>query len=539
MDDKLAYLEVCANTLQHIQYSLTLVIAPQKEYCPQIDSSLFFAIVLDFDLSDSQSYKQLCATLDELKRSAIVEESTTFDPSGSSALQQDAHASEDSSDLARSWHGEIASNSGATEDTDLTSTSQSLERVHLENFLHDQAVEALSDQEKVAALNEMFPEIKAFDIEWALKKVRYSFGKAVEELLNQAFLEEEGVDTGIPLVKRGVEGFSEPNSGVRRKKKKGKKVQTMTDSLTGRTSSCAPYLSRWDRVKEDIDFLEQRTFIQRDTISSRYHKSGASLSATIAALSASNEPDANPYITADMSTVLEKHTIDLVPDFPTLSYAQISALVRLSHPSTTSACELGRALVSSPSSASASEIVPQYLPRPPSPDDISILRPSSASLHLDPSTAAALANSRGVTFTQAQSAFRKSKSNPHFGGAIAYYNQIGRDASASLRKHEAAIADEIVAGQSKPGEVDLHGVNARDAVRISKARVGSWWDYEAQEWSRTGKSKGDLRIVTGQGHHSTGGKGVLGPAVFKALMADGWKVRMEQGYIVVSGRARK
>ena len=497
---------------------------------------MFFAIIFDYDLSKPQSHKEACTILDELRRSAFAEESTAFDPSGTSGLQQDAPASEDSSDLLDARHGETASSSGVTEDTDLTAATHDLERAHLDDYLHDDATETLPDEEKMAALKEMFPEIKPFDIEWTLKKVRYRFGHAVEELLNQAFL-NDGMDTGAPVVKRGVEGFFESHPSVRRKKK-GRKVPTMTDPTAGSTPRYIQNSSKWDRMKEDVDFLEQRTFLSRETISSKYHESGANLTSTIIALCVSDESDANPYVTDDTSTTLETNTISMAHEFPTLSHAQLSNLVRLSHPSTTSAREMARALLASPSPDFASKIIPQYLPRPTSPEDVVASRSSSASVSSDPSTVAALTSSRGIAFAQAQSAFRKSKSNAQFGGAAAYYSQVGHDASSSLRKHEAAAADERVASQSKPGEIDLHGVNARDAVRISKARLNDWWDHEAQEWSRTGKLKGEFRIVTGRGHHSTGGKGVLGPAVFKALVSEGWKVRMEQGYIVISGRAR-
>lgn len=535
MDDKLADLEV-RTTGYCLQLSLTFVVPLQREYCPPIDTSLFSAILLDYDLSDFESCKALCAVLDELKGSALAEETASFDPSGSSRLQEDTHVPGDPIDLASSWHGETGSSSGTTENTELTSTSRSLDGVRLEEIPNVQVSKALSNEEKVLVLEEMFPEAKAFDVEWTFKKARYDFDKAVGELLNQAFL-GESMNTGDPLVKRGIEGFSESITGIRRKKK-GKKLPAMTDFSPEGTSTYNPS-SRWDRMKGDIDFLEQRTFIPRDIISSKYHRSGANLSTTITTLCASEEQDANPYITYDTSTLLETHAIDLAPEFPTLSYAQILALVRLSHPSTASARELGRALLSSPPSDSASKILPQYLPRPPSPNEISTSNSASTSVRLEPSTAVALADRRGVSFSQAQSAYRKSKSNPQFGGAAAYYSQVGRDASAALRRHEAAAADELVASQSKSGEVDLHGVNARDAVRIARARLSDWWDHEAQEWSRTGKSKGDFRIVTGQGLHSTGGKGVLGPTVFKALVGDGWKVRMEQGCIVVSGKVSK
>lgn len=41
----------------------------QREYCPPIDSALFFAIISDYDLSNSESIKDIQATLDVLKNS--------------------------------------------------------------------------------------------------------------------------------------------------------------------------------------------------------------------------------------------------------------------------------------------------------------------------------------------------------------------------------------------------------------------------------------------------------------------------------------
>ena len=509
----------------------------QAKYCPPIDSSLFSAIVLDYDISDPGSYEQICATLDEIKEGALAEEQTSFDPSGSSGAQQDVHNSEDSSDRARSWHGETTSSTSKTEESDLTSTSQDHERINLNPFLHDVTIERLSDHEKLAALKDMFPDIKPFDIQWILKKTHNNFGKAVEELLNQAFLEAEG-ENGAGLVTRGVDGLSESIYGHGRKKKKGRKPKPASEPFMDRTLDSGSSSSRWQRVQDDVDFIQQRTFIPREAILSKYHSCGASLSSTIAALIAPEQSNANPNITEDSSEILLECAFELAPEFPSLSYVQITGLVHLSHPSTASARELGQALVSSPS-ATASTIIPQYLPRPSSRNEDSIEPTTAIPVHLDPITAASLASKRNAAFAQAQSAYRKSKSNSHFGGAAAYYSEVGRDASLSLRKHEAAAADQIAASQSKPGEVDLHGLTSRDATRISRERVKNWWDSEAGEWSRTGKAKEEFRIVTGQGHHSAGGRGVLGPAVFKALLADGWKVRMEQGYIVISGKARK
>jgi hypothetical protein len=45
-----------------------------------------------------------------------------------------------------------------------------------------------------------------------------------------------------------------------------------------------------------------------------------------------------------------------------------------------------------------------------------------------------------------------------------------------------------------------------------------------------------MRFITGRGNRSVGGKGVLGPAVYNALIEDGWNVSMFAGGLTVRGR---
>lgn len=45
-----------------------------------------------------------------------------------------------------------------------------------------------------------------------------------------------------------------------------------------------------------------------------------------------------------------------------------------------------------------------------------------------------------------------------------------------------------------------------------------------------------MRFITGRGNRSAGGKGVLGPAVYNALMEDGWNVSMFAGGLTIRGR---
>ena len=196
----------------------------------------------------------------------------------------------------------------------------------------------------------------------------------------------------------------------------------------------------------------------------------------------------------------------------------------------------------SSTSALAAPIVPQYLRRAPSPtsDAPSTRSSSKYPIPLPRSTDAALRNARIRALTQAQAAHRKAKSHPLYGGAAAYYSSEYRESSAALRQVEAARADELVTRQSRPGEVDLHGVSVEDARSIAQNKVGQWWKREGQEWARAGKvMNGGLRIITGVGRHSEGGRGKLGPAVKASLSRDGWKIEESQGVLEVVGRVRR
>ena len=186
-------------------------------------------------------------------------------------------------------------------------------------------------------------------------------------------------------------------------------------------------------------------------------------------------------------------------------------------------------------------LIPQYLPRDisPNPPDMDIAS-SNFTTPLQLPRANALLVARSNAFAQAQAAHRKSKSIPLMGGAASYYSSVARDAHATLRQHDSARANELVARQSRPGEVDLHGVNVSDATRIAKMEVEQWWEREGREWSREGKVMvGGLRIITGIGRHSDGGRGKLGPAVRAMLKGEDWKIEEGEGVFEVVGRVRR
>lgn len=534
----------------------------QKEYCPPLDSSLFYTFFSEY-LDEQVSLNELRDRLDKLKDFTLATDDTAFDPSGTSGLHDDTNSYE-SSERAQSWHGDVLSYS--TEDTDITSVSQALEAVNfgdstaedrqaegidLNKREYDEWLERLSPIEKATRLKEIFFEIKDFDISYILRKNANRYYKSLDELLTQARLEQEGIN------EKGIEGFAGPtmSNRERRAMKELEKRQKREKRQPIRRTSSTPAFepahnnslssNQWLRVDDCVKFIDERTYITPDFIRSTYHRNGATLPSTIAALCASKDRDvcSNPCLQDVLPATIEAHAKELAMEFPRgLQYDKAKALIKLTYPSTTSARELALALTSSPNVPSTSTIVPHYISRPPSPPSVSPYTPSQASyIPLTSSRAATLATIRSNAHAQARSASRKAKSDHLMGAAASHYSSVGRDAAAALRQDGAARANALVSSQSKPGEVDLHGLNVKDAVRVSKDRVEAWWDSEGREWARAGKvmNNGGLRIVTGVGRHSAGGKPVLGPAVGRMLNDEGWKVQVGEGVVMVVGRARR
>ena len=504
-------------------------------------------------MADEEAFAALRTTLDALKDAASTEDALDFDPSGSSGVHLEASDSGPPSDFARSWHGETESNSEVTQETDLTELSQGLARLGAVQGLGDDAPnfaggdEEFSQEDKTRILKEMFPSAREYDVAFTLKKLQGNLTKAIEELLNQAFLDGEVSGGETAALRRGIDGFAETAHGSSKKRSKGKKGRKLRrtssldeEALLVKTKDGPSPLSRWDKGMEDVEYIVQRTNSPKSTVSSAYHQSGGSLSSTIAILCDSFKSEVHPHLATASAQSLEAHVAELIVDFPTLSHAQSLALIRMAYPSTASAHELARAMLSAAPRTTTS-VTPQYATRPPSPpaDALTPFMPQDGNSQSS-GNAQVSASARDLAYAQAQAAYRKSRSDRLMGGAAAYYSSVAREASASLRKSEAAAADEHVNAQSQPGQVDLHGVFVQDAVRIATRKARAWWESQGMEYAGTGKPRSSgLRVVTGQGLHSEGGRGRLGPAVAKALVADGWKVEIGQGVIDIVGRARR
>lgn len=111
-----------------------------------------------------------------------------------------------------------------------------------------------------------------------------------------------------------------------------------------------------------------------------------------------------------------------------------------------------------------------------------------------------------------------------------YYAAEARRATAAAREWELEGARMAVDAQlsRKGNTVDLHHATVDQAVTLALETAEQWW-------SKPDRSN-RLTVVTGKGLHSASKRGVLGPAVARALEEDGWRVERSEGSIAVLGR---
>lgn len=545
----------------------------EAEYCPPLDSALLSAIVSDYDLASEEGLATARATLDLLKESALIEEAADFDPSGTGGYNQP--------ETARSpGHEETGTETGASQshETDATSLSNGLSSLDLEekeklaNQIGAQDVgkaedlDALDEDVKVMLLRELFGEhASKYSTQHTLRKCNGKWNAAMEELLNHVYFgEAEDSEDGGKLRTKGVDGFSEDNvvKRGRKTKAKGQKLRAMEErraaSLpTSPEDAQSPAVNKWQTAKEDVNFIAIHTNLEVSVVKSTYNEQGAKVPQTINALIKQTMEETKKVVTDDET--VQKNARELGHDFPSIAPNYLAALICLTHPSTSSAHELAKALVAKPkepASAGGIQVIPMYA-RPTIADidpessprkarSANISYPSSLASPEDPTVALrgnAYAAARAQAFAQASAAHRRAGSDRLMGGAAAYYSQLGRDLSAMAFGASADAADALAGRQSSATQLDLHGIDVLNGVRIAQERVEAWWNGlgESRVNGRPGaEDRGaGFRIVVGAGTHSVGGKGKLGPAVSKALKSEGWRIEPAGAVIVVKGKQRR
>ncbi|KAF2482441.1 hypothetical protein BDY17DRAFT_252220 [Neohortaea acidophila] len=530
--------------------------ALEEQYCPPIDPALLSAILSDFDLSKPEDLQTAHTTLDELKESAVLEAAAGFDASGTGGLDESVDS--DRSDAGQ-LHADPTQSRG-TERSSLSNEMSSLDLGDDGSDTHDAPeevnLESLDDETKIKLLRDLFGKhVSQYSIEYTLRKCNGRWEAAMDELLNHVYFGED------PANAKGIDGFFEDNH-VRRGRKgrsKNNRGKQMGERRSGSTTesqeaSPAPATNRWKTAAEDVEFIASRMGIKSATVTSMYYEAGASIPKTIAALLRVSREESKAL--ALDSKIESSRAEELASEFPTVSADDLHTIVRLTHPSTITARELTEALTTkSPSMLGGIQLLPSYS-KPSDLDEVDdwiYTAPTSRSTASSPHPSSDLRSSiarrdaydlaRAAAISQAQAARRKAKSNPLMNGAIAVYSQNARESGALSARASARVADDIAAKQSTSTQVDLHGIDVANGVRIALDRVEEWWEGlgESRVNGRVGvgERQAGYRIIVGIGRHSEGGRGKLGPAVSKALREQGWRVEPCGGVIVVRGPSRK
>ncbi|KAL3437358.1 hypothetical protein BDV09DRAFT_162787 [Aspergillus tetrazonus] len=524
----------------------------EKSYCPPLDAALIAAIALDYDFADQAQLQQLREALDALALMAWEQDDLPFDPSGTSGLNS-------SSELGLSQADTITNPSRATDTTSefsslsLSDRSRSTCSPGVTYTTGPDERPLLSgdpEENKTLYLSEMFPNTERFTIKHTLRKSNGDVDRAMDELLNFAFLNNESPNA----VPKGVEGFENEDAGRKKsRKRKGKNKNGRNQDLGLAVSlenelalqDSSNTVNKWDAAQKDVDFICARTFptLTRETVTSTYHTNGASLSATIHFLASSNAPKDKTSI--DKHPVMVSQVDELMQDFPDIAPEILAGLLVITRDSISAAHELAKAYMTNPAPRSAVELIKFTTSPPPLEVEEVPKRRTADSRSYEQVTASAGYHSYAATeaLTKASAAYRRGKSDRLMGGAAAYYSAVGRDHLERAKREAAASADALVSQQSSWNELDLHGVSVQDAVRIANERVGIWWeslgDSKYMRGSDGDVARGGYRIITGMGRHSHDGTSRIGPAVAKSLAREGWRVEVDQGFLRVVGVVRR
>ncbi|OBT56593.1 hypothetical protein VE04_03281 [Pseudogymnoascus sp. 24MN13] len=445
----------------------------KSHYCPPLDESTFLAIVSDHDLSLPNGLENACETLDMLAEDAEVEELMGFDPSGSSGAVVG-----DGADAVAQDNSEGHSTFAWSSTTDDTSLSQGFATLGLEGEdlrdagrqnsqdrvagreanSYDAQFKGMDLAAKEAVLVETFPGLKPYDIKHTLKQCKSDTEKAMEELLNQVYLEE---NVGR---RQGVDGFYE-ESDIPPVKKKGrnrkKRQEPSAQNYVSTTSETRPEVaeSKWESARRDVETISNLTGMPTKQVGSLYHKHGT-------------------LVPPVLNAIIDAHQELGLDDNPLSKYAPPPT----HHPATSSRPATPRPY----SSSTQSPMSPIQLEFRLAPHDLSgpsesKLKPNShnavyANGQSSQQTSAYATDGRDYkalsngAYNQAAAAYKRGKSDPLMGGAAAYSSSVGRDYGAKAKSATSATADATAARQSTASQLDLHGIGVADAVRIAREK---------------------------------------------------------------------
>ncbi|KAI8635666.1 hypothetical protein F5Y19DRAFT_18426 [Xylariaceae sp. FL1651] len=539
-----------------------------NELCSLLDEATILSISSDYDLQKPEEFTAAREVLLAISQDVEAEEATGFNPSGfggdnAADVSPSSHSA--SSDVSPVVEGDIKSNDGLTTTTEsshsrsLVSGSSSKTSAHESpGIIHVSILDGLSDEEKERQLAAMFVSLKRIDVRLALQKAKGDADLAMDELLNLQWLEQ----TGQRL--KGVDGFYVSDEDVSNKKKKGQKKKKRAPKAP--TPKSAEGINALEEPTRDetadgvnVEFISDRFALPVSEAMAIYERNKFSLGAAIIeildnylnlGLQFCSTSDQRCKVQEQEKRVpwIPQEYFGPIFDTTTTSQAAVDVIdILASHFEKPAYLkyDVSYSVVASDLELASETPLPtspafSKLPR----TDISsahshttqLLRGAPASLQAASAAKASIAASAKNSYASASAAFRKGKSDPLFRQAAAFYADRARSEASSHRQAISTEAEHLVDQQSTKDTVDLHGVTVQDGVQIAIDRVWRWWDGLGEE--KTRKARDGFKVVTGLGRHSTDGKSRLRINVFKALVADGWKVEVLTGAYLVIGRRR-
>ncbi|KIW16451.1 hypothetical protein PV08_06504 [Exophiala spinifera] len=510
-------------------------------YCPPLDDAAFYAIASDYELP--QDRDTLVQVLETLKSSALEQETADFDPSGTGGP-------------AYARDGTVTSNSNVEDafSNGVTSITTGLSdlRYRATDNVDGELAGSTLEQETTWLLN-IFPNIPERELVSILQSHDGALDKATDELLNLSFLNQGPEDSreDVPVLK-SVDAFAEgmqPSRKGRKKKKTRTNESSRASSVSTSKYDAEPSsMNVWSTMSEDVEFICSRTGLHPQTVRSVYHESGARLSATIAVL-ATKEGAQYDQLEEEVDPLLELQVAEFQSEFEQVPKSLLYGMLILARKIPSAAHELLSAMTASRTdeddTSAQIRLAAQYAPldlKENTPFESTSSPKSNAWVGASRPSAAVQRAAATQSYSQATSAWKKSKSDRLFGGAAAYYAEVGRERANAARALQAEEADALVLQQSSPSVLDLHGVSVQDAVRLAGRKTQDWWDgLGDSKYASSGANaaRASFRIVTGVGSHSKNHAPRIGPAVSRMLIRDGWKIEIGHGELIVTGKSRK
>ncbi|KZL64356.1 smr domain-containing protein [Colletotrichum incanum] len=524
---------------------------------PLLDPTVVIAIASEVDLNDASQLGEVRGMLQSLAQNVLDEEASGFNASGVPDTISSIDGAADVRDSSTSTSEGLQPKDSDSSGTTLTSPPPSepdYDVPRIKTFDGD------SDQEKILQLQEMFSDLKPHDVNFALKKAQGDFQTALETLLNIQFLESMGERP------KGVDGFFQSEhtlkpSGKRKGKgKKRKDLRTDLSSSSGSIKETSPMNDNNERV-EKILFIVEKLDLPFEEVSDVFDAHKGSLELTIIEFLDryikqgvgvwSGEDDyrkqriqelkkqyrhlpehylpplnevtqSNHQWTEEVAALLNRYFGKLPAKRLDISY-KLAPLTNAELEGSSEGWQKAaspKLAVTSPTGRTLS--TPTFSCTPSS-------APGSYRQAMD--TASVYRDASNHSYSTAGQVYKKGHL---YRQAAGYYAERGREEARSFAKAKSVAADIHVASTSSTNEIDLHGVEVADGVRIARERVWDWWNNLGEYRAR--KAQQGFTIVTGRGLHSAGGVSRLRQGVIAALVNDGWKVSVGTGSYRVTGR---